>query len=135
MATISISEAEVEFKAIRASGPGGQHVNKVATAIQLRFDSQNSRLPEDIQAQILAFKDRRIARDGVITITARRFRSQEANRLDALKRLNVLIQKATHRPKRRKATRPTRASVKKRLDAKTRHGRKKQLRGRVDPEV
>jgi len=134
MTTSHISETEVEIKAIRSSGPGGQHVNKASTAIQLRFDSQNSHLPDDVKKRILVFSDARIARDGVITITARRFRSQDANKLDALARLNDLIQKVAYQQKRRRATRPTRSSVEKRLTTKARHGKKKQLRGRVDPE-
>jgi len=134
MSRVTITEAEVEFKAIRASGPGGQHVNKASTAAQLRFDSQRSRLSDEMKARILGYQDRRISRDGMITITARRYRSQDANRQDALDRLNSLLQKISHRQKPRKATRPTRASVQKRLDAKTRHGQKKKMRGRVNPE-
>ena len=133
MPTITITEEEVEFKAIRSSGPGGQHVNKVATAIQIQFDLHASRLPEEVKARIAGFADRRISGDGVITITARRFRSQDANRVDALKRLNQLIQKALQRQKPRRATRPTRASVEKRLKSKSIRGEVKKSRAGIDP--
>ena len=123
------------MKAIRSSGPGGQNVNKVATAIQLKFDSQNSDLPPEIKTRLLNMSDSRISVTGEITITARRFRNQEGNRLAALERLNEIIEKASFTPKKRKATRPTRASVTRRLEQKTHRSRVKKQRGRVDPGV
>lgn len=128
-----IPEDELEFKAIRASGPGGQHVNKASTAIQLRFDSQNSSLPDQVKKNILQLKDRRINSAGVIIITSRRFRNQEANRLAAVQRLEHIIEEASFIQKKRRPTRPTRASKEKRLKEKSLRSRIKKNRSGIDP--
>lgn len=128
---ISIPISEIEFTAVRASGPGGQNVNKVSSAIHLRFDIGRSSLPEDIKSRLLRVRDRRLSREGVIIIKAQRFRDLEKNRADALERLQALIRKALHRPKRRVATGPSRAARRKRVDDKVRRGRVKALRGKI----
>ncbi len=134
MSIYQVLESELELKAIRSGGPGGQNVNKVASAIQLRFESQSSSLPDHIKEALLKLRDQRINAEGVIVITARQFRNQEANRLAALGRLDKMIEKAASKPKPRKATRPTNSSVNKRLETKTKRARVKQLRTRVKPE-
>ena len=131
--SLSIPLDEIEFTAIRAQGPGGQHVNKASTAIQLRFDIRSSAAFDDTQrARLLALRDRRLSRDGVIVIKAQRFRSQDKNRQDALDRLAVLLTKGLSRPKRRKLTRPGKAAIERRLDDKARRARLKSLRRRLD---
>jgi ribosome-associated protein len=132
---IEIPDQEIEMSAVRASGPGGQNVNKVASAIHLRFDVNASSLPAALKQRLLKLHDRRLSRDGVVVIKAQRFREQDKNREDALRRLEALIRKAMHRPKRRVPTKPSARARRKRVDEKTRKGRIKQLRGRVrDPE-
>ena len=130
--TIEIDPAEIREKFIRASGPGGQNVNKVATAVQLRFDVKNSpALPEDVRLRLLKLGGKRITQRGVLIIDARRYRTRERNRQDALDRLIVLIRRAASKPKTRRKTKPTLASKQRRLDAKKRRGRVKSLRGPV----
>lgn len=132
--TLSIPPSEIEFHAIRAQGAGGQNVNKVASAVHLRFDIKASSLPDAHKQRLLALSDYRITRDGVIIIKAQRFRSQEKNREDALDRLQALLAKAVSIPKKRRATKPTGASRKKRIESKIRRGRLKANRRRVTDE-
>lgn len=129
---IRIPEREIEEHFVRASGPGGQNVNRVATAVQLRFDAGSSpSLPEDVRGRLMRLAGSRLTREGVVVIEARRHRTQEQNRKDALERLKALIRKSAERPRSRKPTRPTRASRRRRLEAKTRKGRLKRLRRSV----
>jgi len=128
-----IREALVlHIHAVRSQGAGGQHVNKVSTAIHLQFDIAASSLPEHCKDQLLSLKDHRISRDGVITIKAQESRSQEQNREDALARLQELIQRATIPRKNRKATKPTRGSQQRRVEHKKKRGRLKTLRKTLD---
>jgi ribosome-associated protein len=122
---------EVEFSAIRAQGPGGQNVNKVSNAVHVRFDIAASSLPEHIKERLLALRDSRITKDGVVVLKAQQSRSQEANKEDALRRLQELVDNVAVLPTARRATRPTRSSQRKRLDGKTKDGERKQLRGKV----
>ena len=126
---IAIDESEVHLDFIRSSGPGGQNVNKVATAVQLRFDVVNSTsLPDEVRQRLLALAKGRITEKGILIIDAQRFRTQGANRQDAMDRLVGLIRQAAHKPRVRKRTRPTPASRERRLEVKHRHSRTKDLR-------
>lgn len=129
---IQIDESELDFQAIRAQGSGGQNVNKVSTAVHLRFDIKASSLPEDVKQQLLSFPDQRITSDGDIVIKAQESRSQVNNKQDAIGRLCDLIRTATKKQKKRRPTRPTKASKERRLKKKTQRGQVKQMRGKVD---
>ena len=127
-----LREEEILFEAIRAQGAGGQNVNKVSNAVHLRFDIRASSLPEELKARLLARRDQRISGEGVIVIKAQQHRSLEKNRAEALARLHALVSAAATVPRARRATRPTAASQRRRIESKLRRGQVKALRGRVD---
>ncbi|MBQ5941169.1 MULTISPECIES: alternative ribosome rescue aminoacyl-tRNA hydrolase ArfB [unclassified Massilia] len=127
----TIHPDEVAFSAIRAQGPGGQNVNKVSCAVHARFDIAASSLPEEVKARLLALRDARVTQEGVLVIKAQQSRSLEQNKLDALQRLQALVDKAAEVQAERRPTRPTRASQRRRLDAKNRSGQIKALRAKV----
>jgi ribosome-associated protein len=129
--TIKINENELHFDYIRASGPGGQNVNKVATAVQLRFDLRASSLPEEVKSRLIHLSGKRATSEGILLIEGKQFRTQEQNREDAIQRLIALVRRASVKPKPRKRTKPTKTSKEKRLHSKKRRGEiKKSRRGK-----
>ncbi|RLA68795.1 MAG: aminoacyl-tRNA hydrolase [Epsilonproteobacteria bacterium] len=132
--TVILDESEIEFSAIRASGSGGQKVNKTSAAIHIRFDIAESSLPEFYKERLLNLKDKRITKEGIIVIKSQQHRSQEQNRDEALERLAELIKSVNVSQKKRVATKPTKGAVKRRLQSKKKHAQKKKMRGKVEED-
>jgi len=131
---VSIPDSEIELSAMRSQGPGGQNVNKVSSAIHLRFDIVQSSLPDLFKQRLLTLRDQRISNEGIIVIKAQTSRSQEKNRLEALDRLVQILRQVTSTPKVRRPTKPTKGSQRRRMDKKTLHGRQKSLRSKISPD-
>ncbi|MBR2515550.1 MAG: aminoacyl-tRNA hydrolase [Halomonas sp.] len=129
--SVTLADWEIDISQIRSQGAGGQNVNKVASAVHLRFDIQNSTLPPAYKERLMALSDQRISKEGVVIIKAQSYRTLELNKEDALARLKVLIQSAAKQPKVRRPTKPTKGSQRRRVDHKTRKGKTKSLRGKV----